>query len=79
MSEIVGMDQDKSPFTFRQIAVAVDPDYGECLYALGCDGLIYERASKRIGDSERKYWWSRVELPFTAPLTDAEREGGSHV
>ena len=55
---------------FIQIAVATESSNGEVLYALGDNGVIYERAGKNIvseGKSEWKYWWRPLNNEFSEP------------
>lgn len=72
---------------FIQIAVAMEAENGEVLYALGDDGIIYERASVYYspgGTYQGNYinrgrvytspFWRKVELPFTEPPLEESKQ-----
>ena len=60
---------------FKQIAVASDSEYGEMLYALSEDGVIYVKSRATIHQHlSRKTveYWQQVDLPMSKPSEESD-------
>jgi len=68
---------------FTAIAVAVDSDGAESLYALGEDGFIYCKCGRRTSAPGEKpvtwvEYWDRLDIPFGDPSNRARTEGDDY-